>query len=456
MKGEVLAMRGIVYYEKMKRYGGVPLIDVVLDPFGEIDEKYLIRAKEEEVYELVDADLAAAIELLTPNHTPTGRINKWVAQAYRARANLWAASIAKWSSVELDGVVGIPAGRANELYGKAVTAARAVIDSERYELYNNHADKSENYRYLFLDDSNSEIIFERLYDGITIAHEFSHMNYPTRFSAGQGSHINPLLELLYAYEYIDGSTTQPEIGPDNLYADGRALWANKDPRLRGSVFLQGEPYGGDIIQTYDGLDPSPTPDPDNILQSSTVFYNGVVASGPDSRLSPQNFRTQSGFLLRKYIIDEPLVERNTMKTSWKAIRLAEMYLIVAEGEFELQNLGPAATALNATRQRAGISLVDETTITRDILRNEIRVELAFEGFRYWDLRRWRLGESLLQRTEAMQGLRTILHYETGQYYFLPLDAETFTRNYRFEHYYNPITRARMENNVLLIENPGYQ
>jgi len=457
MEGEVRTIRAVIYFEMQKRYGGLPLVDVVLDPFEDIEEQeqYLKRSTEESVADFIDSELDKAIGLLKEDPKPTGKINKWIAYSYKARANLWAASIAKYASVELNGVVGIPANRANEFYGKAAEAARTVIQSGNYELYNEIGNKEENYRNIFLDDGNSEIIFEKLYDGVDIAHSFSHMNYPTRLSAGQGSHLNPLLEFLYSFENIDGSKTQPEFGPEHLYEDGIEPWENKDPRLHATVFFQGEEYAGYTIQTYDGLDPSPTPNPDAIIASSAESYEGVPSVGPDSRLSDQHFRTQSGFLIRKYIIDEPLVERNTMTTSWKEIRLAELYLILAESEFEMENYGTAATALNEIRERAGISSIDASNITREDIRNERKVELAFEGFRWWDLRRWRIARDILERDEPFQGLHIILHYETNQFYFMPMDAEEFTRAFSFEHYYNPITDSRMENNKYLIENPGY-
>ncbi|WP_198675374.1 RagB/SusD family nutrient uptake outer membrane protein [Pleomorphovibrio marinus] len=455
LEGEVRAIRAVIYFEKQKRYGGVPLVDTVLDPFEDLDPAYLRRSTEERIADFINEELDLAIQMLGENVSRTGRINKWSAYAYKSRANLWAASIAKYGAVQREGLVGIPEARANEFFQKAADAANAVIQSGTYNMYNVHADRSENYRYLFLDDSNSEIIFERLYDGPIIGHSFSHNNYPTRFSAGQGSITNPLLELLYSYENIDGTTDQPDFGPAHLYEDGIAPWSNKDPRLRATVFLQGEPYGGDMIRTYEGLDPSPEPNPGAIISDFNVQHQGTPTVGPDSRLSQQNFRTTSGFLLRKYIIDEPLVERDIMTTSWKAIRLGEMYLNLAEAAYELGDLETAVGALNVTRERAGISLLDAGDLTLDRLRNERKVELAFEGFRYWDLRRWRTARQVLNRDDPFRGLRIILHHASGQFYFIPFEAETFTRIFREEHYYNPFLLSRLENNTHLLQNPGY-
>ena len=456
MEGQVRAIRAIVYFEKQKRYGGVPLVDVVLDPFVTTDEKYLKRSTEEQIADFIDNELTKAIELLKTDHTKKGLINRWTAYGYKARANLWAASIAKYGTVQIDGLIGIPLNRANEFYQKAADAANTIIQSGRYELYNAIPDKAENYRSLFLTDSNSEIIFERLYDGVTIYHSASFDNAPERFSSGQGATNNPFLEFLYGFENIDGSTDQPEIGVDHLYVDGIDLWKNKDPRLRATVFLQGETYAGYTIEAYEGLDPSLQPDPGSIISDHKVWYQGTRATGLDSRFgSSTGFRTSSGFLLRKYLEDEPLIDRTAGKVSWKVMRLAEMYLTLAEAEFELGNLNEAAEALNATRERAGISLVNEGNITLAHIRTERKNELAFEGFRWWDLRRWRTAEDILHRDAPFQGLRTILHFESGKFYFLPMNAEVFTRVFRPEHVYNPILVSRIQNNPLLIENPGY-
>ena len=141
------------------------------------------------------------------------------------------------------------------------------------------------------------------------------------------------------------------------------------------------------------------------------------------------------------------------KTNWIVFRLAELYLTKAEAEFELGNAKKAADALNMTRNRAGISLVTEATINRDKIRTERRSELAFEGHRYWDLRRWRTAQTVLNA--RLQGLQIIFHFASGKYYFLPLNAESFTRVFRAEHYYNPITSSRIDNNAKLVENPLY-
>src|SRR5690606_2123090 len=128
--------------------------------------------------------------------------------------------------------------------------------------------------------------------------------------------------------------------------------------------------GNHIIQSYEGIDPSPTPTPSAIISSWGNSFQGIPTVGHDSRLNPfDDHTTRSGFMVKKYIGEELFLAIGQSHTDYMVFRLAEMYLIKAESEFELGNdLQAAADALNATRDRAGISLVDANTITLDHVR----------------------------------------------------------------------------------------
>jgi starch-binding outer membrane protein, SusD/RagB family len=455
LEGEVRFMRAFAYFEMMKRYGGVPLVDDVVDPFQTIPDKYQVRATEEAIANFINTELTTAIGLLTDVTTPRGRINKWTAYALNARAMLWAASIAKYGAVQLNGIVGIPATQANAFYAKASAAADAVINSGKYALYNPvPADKAENYRRIFIDEEHSEVIFEKPYDGVNVGHSWDGWNAPDTW-VGRGSLCDPTLEYILGFENIDGSTTQPTFGPDQLYSNGYEPFLNKDPRLRATVFFQGETFPNGPINTYEGIDPSATPDPTKIISNPNIAYNGVATVGLDSRMTTKDdLSTNSGFIVKKFVVTTKKdIAEGQSYTNWIAIRLAEMYLTKAEAEFEIGNKGPAATALNMTRSRAGISLVDATSITLDKVRTERRSELAFEAQRYYDIVRWRIGIATLNT--RFQGLRIIYHFASGKYYFIPFFCETFTRAFKQEMYYNPITTGRIDNNPKLVENPLY-
>lgn len=455
LEGEVRVLRAYIYFQMEIRWGGVPLVDVVIDPYGEIDEMYGRRSSEEAIADFIDTELAVSAEMLTTNPKPQGRINKWTALALKARTNLWAASIAKHGTVQLNGLLGIPASRANEFFTKASDAANAVIQSGKYSLYNKlPGDKAENYRRIFVDEENSEVIFEKPYDGINIGHGYDTWNAPNSIAI-RGGLINPILEFILGFENVDGSTDQPEFGVDHLYSDGREAFNKKDPRLFGSVFFQGDNWAGITLETYEGTDPSNPPNPGTILSNYLNIYQGRPEAGYESRSGlPAQQSTNSGFLIKKYIDESrTYIIEGQSSINWIIFRLAEMYLTIAEAQFELGNMQPAVDALNATRSRAGISLVDQNTISLDKVRTERHSELSFEGIRYWDLRRWRVAESVL--SGWMHGLRIIYHAPSDKYYFLEMQAETSTRDFESKHYYNAITQSRINNNPLLIENPGY-
>lgn len=457
--GEVTAMRATAYFEMAKRYGGVPIVSTVIDPYGEIADDLKMRKKEVEVYDFVDAEYTKAIQMLADidEQKPTARINKWTALALQARANLWAASIAKYSSVQIDGIVGVPSSRANDFYQKASAAANEVINNGPYSLYKGKADKAENYQYIFLDEGNSEVMFAKEFNGVEVKHDWDHWKAPARFASGQGSRCNPLLDFILRYENVDGTTVDyTELFNENhLYSSGWDIFKDKDPRLYATVLFQSAPFVNDIMQTYEGIDTGEEPNPANIVNNPSLSYEGVKQVGVDSRLVIGDDKTtNSGFLIRKWC-DEPNlpVPAGQSQVDWTIMRLAELYLTKAEAEFQLNNKAAAVTALNATRERAGISLVNENSISMQKIQTEWMAEFAFENKRFWDLRRWRIAGDVLNH--QFQGLKIIWHKSSSQYYFLPLNAETFNRVFREEHYYLPITNSMINNNPLLVQNPLY-
>lgn len=455
-EGEVRFLRAFTYFEMQKRYGGVPLVDVVIDPFKPIDKKYTQRSTEEQISDFIYSELEAVKLMVPSSKTPQGRVNRWTVLSLEARASLWSASIAKYGSVQLDGLVGIPASRTAELFQKASAAADSVILSGKYSLYNPvPSDKAENYRRIFMDEENSEVIWERIYDGVNIGHGWDAWNAPNQF-AERGGTWDPTLEFVMGYENADGSTDDPQFGIANLYTDGRGPFAKKDPRLFGSVFFEKDAWSGGTVKTYEGIDTCKAgPNTSKIVSNVNGSFNTMPYVGIDSRTQVKDdFSTNSGFLVKKYTDNrKSMIADGQSITNWIIFRLAEMYLIKAEAQFELGNLADASTALNMTRSRAGISAVNASTITLAKVRTERRSELAFENSRYWDLRRWRTAESVLNH--RFQGLRIIYHYYSGKYYFLPINCESYTRSYTPAMNYNPITDSRKDNNPDLVENPMY-
>lgn len=460
LEAEVRVVRSVAYFEKAKRYGGVPLVTQTLDPFASIQQNMLPRNKEVEVYDFVLKELGEAANSLPTNAAPQGKINRWVALAYQARVALWAASIAKYGTEELNGLVGVPAARANAYYQQAQSAADAVVKSGKYSLYNKNADKARNYQNIFTEKSHSEVIFHRVFNGVDIGHNFDKANIPPSFTGPGAGKCNPVWEMLLSYENTDGSNNQPQIGNANLYRSMAEVFVKSDPRLHATIMFQGQPWQGDSVQVYEGIDLSvtPNPDPTKLLADRLGSYRGKPQTGKDGRYASSNDNvTKTGFYIKKYMNEanvQPIQGRST--TNWIEIRLAEMYLIQAEAAFELGSTAEAVTAINFTRTRAGILPLSATNISRERIRNERKVELAFEGHRYWDLRRWRTAVTALTNSgKRFQGVRVIFHWASQRVYFVQTDGEDFVRAFRREHYYNPITNARINNMPSLVENPNY-
>lgn len=460
LKGEVHLLRAIHYYEMAKRYGGVPIVDKVLDPYAPVEINMLPRNTEKEVFEFIEKEVDLSISLLGENVSSLEYYNQWSAYAFKARFMIWAASIAKYSTLQLNGLIGIPKADADAYYQKAFDAATKVINSGKYSLYNKiPADKAENYRSIFQDKDNPEIIVRKSYNGNEVAHGWDNANTPPSFRSTYGGRCNPLWELVLDYENIDGSTDQPLLGKDYLYENGYELFQKKDPRLHATIMYQGSKWQNDIVDLYEGIDPTEGgTNPNNILNTLGEVYKGMSQVGKDSRLQANSDGTSnSGFYIKKFM-DESMIKpaEGKSKTDWPEIRLAEMYLIAAEAAMEMNKPADAVLYVNPIRSRAGISLLNESSITLSKIRNERKIELAFENLRYWDLRRWRISEEVqVNNGTRFHGLRVIYHYETKKYYFLLMDAENFIRTFRTEHYYNPITVSRINNNTSLIENPNY-
>src|SRR5690606_21358838 len=125
------------YFDLARRYGGMPIIEEVQTFDNNLEELKVPRNKEEEVYDFILQELNAAIEGLpdTWDANNGNRATKLVAQALKSRAMLHAASIAQYGTVQLNGLVGVPRGKADLYYTESMNASKVIMDSEVYSLY---------------------------------------------------------------------------------------------------------------------------------------------------------------------------------------------------------------------------------------------------------------------------------------------------------------------------------
>jgi len=357
----------------------------------------------------------------------------------------------------MNGLLGIPSSLAEHYYRESYKASKEI--GKKHSLYDVNADKVSNFKNIFLVKNNCEVILARRHNdsptsinsgdysgGHSWGYDFAQCPKPQAWGAGNKD--APYLEMVEAFEHIDGTSgilDRMQIQQGLWTTD--ELWANKDPRFFATIYTQNTAWKGAMVDYHNGLRL-----PDGTIQNDGS-YQGVLALGTQS--VDNGFGT--GFGIMKYL-DEG---NNTLQfpgissTDYLVFRYGEVLLNLAEAAFELGETGEALGAVNEIRERAGIAPLE--SIDRDKIRHERKVELAFEGHRYWDVRRWRIAVDVLSKPNS--GLRYILDYETGKYRLQVLDNVdgTGTSPNFYEHnYYFPITLSRTGNNPNLQENPGYQ
>ncbi|TXG39490.1 RagB/SusD family nutrient uptake outer membrane protein [Seonamhaeicola maritimus] len=246
---------------------------------------------------------------------------------------------------------------------------------------------------------------------------------------GKGE-INPTHNFVMAFPMQDGYPATAANGYDE-----QNPYANRDPRLDKYVVLNGSSFGGGNINTGEG-------------------------GGIDRLDSIPQFSTTTGYYLKKLLRPDVRINSDGTTTGKRHFnvyfRYTELFLILAEAANEVG--GPdqqvngmsARDVIAAIRDRAGITQPDNylASITtkeamRDLIKNERRLELSFEGHRFWDLRRW--GSSL---NETAKGY----FYDGSNYVELP---SIESRNYQPFATYMPIPNAETLKFSALEQNNGW-
>ncbi len=454
-KGMIAQMkfaRAIIYFYMVKRYGGIPIITKAQAIDAPKDSLFVSRNKEVEVYDFIINEMDAIAGDLPTANTQIGYPTKYAALALKSRAAMYAASIATWGKVDLNGLVGIPASEAQRFWQASYNASAAIITSGAFSLYNKLPnDKTENFRKLFLDENNSELIFSWQLTGANVTSNYDLFMSPYQFCPGWGgSNTSVYLEMVEEFENIDGTPgTFDRVKATSQPWDLRDLFAKKDPRFNATVYYEGTIWKGEPVENWGGII---KPDGTKITSG---YYNGKPANGRSYSAGGYAGGVITGFNVLKYL-DETLipVAQSKTKIDFIVFRLGEILLNHAEAAYELGKTNEALDDVNKIRDRAGIALL--TNITRDKIRHERKVELAFEDQRWWDLKRWRIAVNAITRT--FSGIYTFYDVNTGKFKIeMNNNADGGVPAAFYEkHYYLPITPNRIANNPNLApENPGY-
>lgn len=434
---EARFLRAYIYFEMVKRYGGMPIITDPQDIDTPVEELFASRNSEQEVYDFIISDLEFAAQYLSEEASAaSGRPSKWAALGLLTRAATYAGSIGEFGVMQMDGLLGIP--NPQQYWQKAYDTANLIINESGHALYNVNSNKAVNFQNLFLDEDNSEVIFSQKFDPELKPHSWSNLCMPDGFNAGWGSNYNVFYDAVKLFDFEDGSTGNiPDSQLTGQRWSSEDLFGKRDPRFRASVFYPEAPWQGSMFTSH---------------WTSTNI--GSAPEGWQLRANTRN-RVRTGFHLRKRL-DESAIRPpgSTDGTDYIVLRLGEVYLNLAEAAFHLNLTGEATTAVNMVRDRAGMPA--RGTVTWDNIIQERRVELFAEDHSYWDLRRWRIAVQEIDG-KSLKGLRFTYDGITRDYSIQIRNAEgNIIRPFQERNYYLPIGLARISDNPNLVENPGYE
>ena len=449
--GELYFLRSFSYFALAKRYGGVPLILEPQNPeTTPEDELWPTRNTEQEVYDQVIADAQMAFDLMPDRwNSEKGRAPKWAAKALESRAALYAGSIAKYGTVQLEGVVGIQNGLADQYYQIALDAASKLINEGGYSLFEQYPNSADNYYHLFVDETEEETIYAKIWLPYEKGHSYDLYNTPYSYRVDWGSSMSPTKQLLDSYEMLDTGLLPNEAGSGY---DPNNPFANRDPRMKGTLLTNMDMFQGSPVETWYATE-----------SGGTLDYGRGTGVGKDG-IGIHPDATKTGFYVRKYLMDggtPPYIKQYYSGQDCILFRLGEAYLNAAEAAVELGQDATARSFIEPIRRRAGLQQnIDLSTYSGDELKNRIRnerkIELAFEDHRYWDVRRWRIAADVL--SIQVEGIKTLRHLDgsgNATFSYEVFEAETEKMNFYPEQYYLPIGQDRINNNPKLVENPGY-
>lgn len=414
LRAEARILNAYMYFELLKRFGGVPLIDKLYSLESHPD-------MERSSYDQVVTHIVGEIDDVLDNdeleddwyaydQKQYGRFTQGAALALKSRILLYRASPQNNPSGD------------TERWKEAAQAAHDLIELSKYTLEGN-------YGNLFsgtTSHQSKEVILAYM-TGANNTPETD--NYPISTNGGKTGTC-PSANLVDAYENADGTPFDW-----NSLTPGDDPYAGRDPRLQYSIVVNDSQWNGRTMQCYDG---------------------GADGSGVTQA-------TTTGYYLKKFLTDGLDLEKNqTSVHSWILFRYAEILLNYAEAMNEAY--GPdtdpfgdgktARWAVNEVRGRVGMPPVtasDETEM-RNRIKHERRIELAFEDHRFWDVRRWGKADAESALGVPVKGV-SITKTETGFTYATKIVG---TRTFQEKMMLYPIPQSEILRSAGKIkQNPGW-
>ncbi|MDD5053124.1 MAG: RagB/SusD family nutrient uptake outer membrane protein [Sulfuricurvum sp.] len=407
IKGEMYFLRASMYFELIKRFGGVVIMDKDYAANDDID---FPRSTYEECVSFILNDIEQAILLLPINYDQGnyGRATSGAARALKSRLLLYAASPLNNSSNDLT------------KWAAAASAAQDVIDMNKYKLHKNYGEilnipMSDTCEYILIKVRGP------------IGTPYPSLSVMSPGSGGSNGEFNPTQNHVDLYEMSNGL---PISDPASGYTPTDP-YANRDPRFYANILYNGATWQGRKMEMWDG----------------GKDYRSIGTSYTQTRyyckkMWPVEFDSQ---LNKKAIIN------------FIFFRYGEILLNFAEAQNEA--VGPDArvyNAINQIRKRAGmpdlpVGLTQEKM--RDRIRNERAIELAFEDHRFYDVMRWKKGKEII--ANPVYGMNVVKN-TNGTFTYTPIKLNDYYQRVfeDFMHLY-PIPRTEIQKSKKLIQNPGW-
>lgn len=428
-ESEVRFLRALFYSYLVELYGGVPLVKT---PMALSEAEMPRNAKEEVVSFILEELDQCAQNLPQQNKSLSGKATKGAAWALASRVALY-----------------------NSKWDVAISSAQKVMALEGTEFILNNS-----YMDLFqyAGQGSKEIIFAVQYLKGTKMHSMF------RFFGSRNAmaHTNkkPSYQLADSWECTDGL----QIDESPLF-DPKQPYKNRDPRLGFTLAVSGSTFLGFQFETHG----------DSV---KCWNYNVSPAKRVSNLEATHAYATFTGICFRKYAdnLDRLAVNESDLNTI--IIRYAEVLLNYAEAKIEAGNIDNSVLeAINKVRQRPSVNMPPITTTDRNELRNAVRrerkYELAGEGLRLFDIRRWKIAEDVMnlpvlgRMKKSYPSVAPVVN-ELGTAYYtnIPVAQQGESSDFKMRvvenrtfdkdrDYLWPIPYIEMDTNPLMEQNPNY-
>ena len=400
LDGELKFMRAYLYFELVKRYKDVILYDEDLSAIS----KDKAISTEAQAWDFIEKDLGDAAQNLPKASEARGRINQGMAYGMLSRAMLYAKRY------------------------EAVIAAADKLAGLGYELEGNYSDAFAKS----LANGNKEAILQYTFDyekGITHSFNFYYTPGGDYSKEGQkgGAYGVPTQEIVESYELATGGFPNWTPWHTSDGTNAEPPYSKLEPRFQATILYNGAEWKGRKIEPYvGGLDGWATWKTDKEPKGKTV----------------------TGYYLRKLVDESYNVNTSASSQSFTFMRYAEILLNKAEACYRTKDEAGANELVKRIRERVGLPYTPKSgTALWDAIRQERKVELAYEGMRYWDLRRWELADKNYPEglsNYKQHGLKIEKSGTDFIYKYVSVDDEN--RNFPTKMYRFPMPESELSSN----------